>query len=146
MAEINESQLLYQLMNDLTIMNRSSKYSDLEIKVDNTVIKAYKLILRSRNAKLAEILEDDTQTQIKIDCVDPEACKVYIKYLYTGKVSKIKINSELLKVATKFEDENLVEYCENFIHGNFTKFNEKNAKDFMLKQLDFKNNTTGKLN
>ena len=53
MAEINEFQLNHQLVSDLADLNRSSEYADLEISVDDAVIKAHKLILRSRNSKLA---------------------------------------------------------------------------------------------
>lgn len=89
--------------------------SDLEILINNEILKVHKIILTDRNEVFKVMLHspmvESKQNRIEITDCDPSAFKVFLTYLYSSQVSAEDINLELLMIAEKYFDLPLKNRC-----------------------------------
>ena len=118
------TNLLLQLANDLEYFYETQQFSDFAIIIDDVVIKVHKFVLCARNKVLADLIQaNDLVKKVELCDVDPEAFKVFIKYLYTSKIQKNDVSQNLRFIAKQYLDINLKDFCENHlsVSGKFYK-------------------------
>lgn len=106
----------------------SAKTPDLEILINNEILKVHKMILASRNEVLEALLKkqikENTENRMEINDCDPTAFKIFLAHLYTCEdVSSEDISLDLLVVADKFNDLQLKKKCFDKLEGEISMDN-----------------------
>lgn len=108
---------------------------DVEIVIENEIIKSHKLVLGKENPTFMELFASQPkQNRFHIFELDPAAFKIFINYLYVGSVYVENVNENLLLVARRFSDLALINFCTEKLIETLTK---KNATQRLLKFVQF---------
>lgn len=100
--------------------------SDVIIKVKDSEFRAHKCILRARSPVFYSMFNHDMaekkNNSIEITDCDPEAVKIFLLYLYNGRVqdSSPTTTFHLYKLADKYDVEDLKLICTQFIQRNLS--------------------------
>lgn len=91
---------------------QNSIKSDVEVVLENKIIKAHKQILGQQNPVfLDQFLSCPQLKKIEIPDLNPNAIETFINYLYTGKISEEDVTENLFLVAHKYLDPTLKNVC-----------------------------------
>lgn len=105
----------------------SADCPDLEILINNEILKVHKIILACANEVFKENLKsqmvDSQQNRMEITDCDPAAFKTFLVYLYTGDVRPEDVSVGLLVIAEKYLDVSLKEICLRELPNNITMDN-----------------------
>lgn len=100
---------------------RSNRFCDLTLYVNNKIIKVHRNVLASNSPYFDSILKQHkiVKEQLTISCLDNEIFDAFIHYIYTGKITIHSNNvEELLRLANHFIIHKLIEYCTEFLDKN----------------------------
>lgn len=105
----------------------SAECPDLNILIDNEILKVHKIILASRNEAFKGMLEsqlvESKENQLEITDCDPAGFKIFLAYLYTTQLRPEDISLELLKIAEKYKDLELKKLCFDKLGGEISMEN-----------------------
>lgn len=109
------------LIQDLKKMLSDGRNHDLILKVGNKELLAHQAILSSRSPVFESMLNHDMKEKnsgiIEVPDCDPEAMKLFLSYIYTGRVETLdEIHMlGLYYIADKYDMQRLKKICHNFI-------------------------------
>src|SRR5262249_46792566 len=108
------------------------KYSDFIIEVDNVILNVHKRVLSEKSSYFCRLFSNqfkETRDNKLILLEDnPETIKVMIKYIYGA--TQVNFNClDLLRVANKYQVNDLVHSCDNAICGCITSENVSDILD-----------------
>lgn len=91
--------------------------TDIEFLVDGRILHAHRAIVAARSTVLAAMFYNCTSMEsltgkVKIDGVDSDTFEEFLYFLYTGTPSLSLNNSELLKLADKYQVATLRNLCQ----------------------------------
>lgn len=121
----------------------SAKTPDLEIHINDEILKVHKIILASRNdvfkAMLDSQMVETKNNRLGITDCDPAAFKVFLAHLYSSQLSSKDISFDLLMIAEKYLDLPLTNRCIEKLSGEISQDNlvetVKVATKFNFKEL-----------
>ena len=124
---------LNRLGTDMLRLYETSALADIEIKIGNDSIKAHMLILKARNEFFEKMFDHQMMEKhskiVEIIDFDYETFNEFIKYLYSGRITKKKMSINMLRLADKYLDTGLKSSCENVLCKNI---NVHNAAEYLL--------------
>lgn len=89
---------------------------DLLLSVDVHGFLVHTDVLSNRNAEFKKIIDDEWDKydpEIRIEDVDHLTFKNFLKFVYNGWLEKSAVSEGLLKLALKYNDQKLKEFCED---------------------------------
>merc|ERR1719319_375878 len=123
-----QRQILREMSNDLGDLLESGAFSDFKIVCCGETFECHKNILGSRSTYMEAMLNsgmkevDDGVLEIKD--LDVEEVKAVLKFIYTGRVEKIKEKSSvLLRAADRYELSGLKKLCERELMSSMKSSN-----------------------
>ncbi|KAL7080565.1 hypothetical protein ACQ4LE_000292 [Meloidogyne hapla] len=120
---IEESNVFNKSQNLFKNMLNQGTLSDCVIKIGNENIKAHRCILAQNSKVFLKMFEQNGMVEaqdgeIKIVDCSPEPFRAMLEYFYCGEIEKSifeNLVEELFIIAHKYEVENLLEICEQFM-------------------------------
>ncbi|KAI9560280.1 hypothetical protein GHT06_014295 [Daphnia sinensis] len=92
------------------------KWTDVEIFVGSVKLEAHRVVLSARspvlNVLLGEIDRLGKSSMAVEENIDVEVFKVFLKFLYTGRLDVSATNKQLLQLAESYEVETLLKICQ----------------------------------
>ncbi|XP_057366114.1 uncharacterized protein LOC130686972 [Daphnia carinata] len=92
------------------------KWTDVEIFVGAVKLEAHRVVLSARspvlNLLLGEIDHLGRSSMAVEENIDVEVVKVFLKFLYTGRLDMSATNKQLLQLAESYEVETLLKICQ----------------------------------
>lgn len=135
---MDQSEAKETPLNYFDYVLKNSVQPDIEFVIKNEIIKAHKLILGKENVTfMTQFMSQPELNRIEFLDLDPLAFRIFINYLYTGKVSVENVTEDLLLVARKFSDPCLINFCLEKISQTL---NKENASKRLLHFVEFKEN------
>ena len=123
----------YNMSEDFSDLYKSSDLFDIEIKIGKNSIKAHKIILAARNEVLRKMfvhnMEENKKNILEITDFDFETFEAFIKYLYSGKITKNELTTSMLVLADKYLVKQLKQFCEEALIKNI---DVNNATEYLL--------------
>jgi len=127
-SKIMQRQILREMSNDLGDLLESGAFSDFKIVCGGESFACHKNILGSRSTYMEAMLNsgmkevDDGVLEIKD--LDVGEVKAVLKFIYTGRVEKIKEKSSiLLRAADRYELSGLKKLCERELMSSMKSSN-----------------------
>lgn len=115
-----------QLVENFLSLLSNETLSDVTIQVGSEKFYAQKAILSVRSPVFAAMfqsgMQESTQNRLTVDDIKPEVFKEMLRYVYVGKVERLKeMPHELLVAADKYALDRLRKICENHLLGHINK-------------------------
>lgn len=121
------AELPTTLFQKLYEQKKSSRFCDITLHVNNTVIKAHRNVLACSSPYFDSILKHHRviREQLTISCLDSRIFNSVLNFMYTGEITiEHSTVEELLKLADHFILTKVIEYCIEFLG---TKLNLDNC-------------------
>lgn len=111
-----------ELADNINSLLETGNFSDMALKIDNTKIPVHKAILAARSpvfsAMFQHDLEENKQGFVSITDLDLDVLKEMLKFIYTGKVTKLENMADtLLAAADKVSDTHFL-----FVYLKYLKY------------------------
>lgn len=111
------------LSDDMSELFENSNFSDVTLTCGNKEFRMHKAILSARSAVFSAMFDsqmlEGISNKVNIEDVDPETMSEVLRFIYTGKLSKIeKMADLLLPTADKYALERLKSLCEESLSSN----------------------------
>lgn len=106
------------LFQKLYEQKKASRFCDLTLYVNNTIVKAHRNVLACNSSYFDSILKHHKiiREQLIINCADNEVFNKILNFMYTGQITIEYSNvEELLKLADHFIITKVIEYCIEFL-------------------------------
>lgn len=110
-------------------MLSDGKNHDLILKIGDKELLAHRAILSCRSHVFESMLNHDMKEKnsgiIEVPDCDPEAMKLFLSYIYTGKVETLDQRHmlALYYIADKYDAQGLKKICHNFIKKSISLTN-----------------------
>lgn len=117
------SELPATLFQKLYEQKNSSRFCDITLYVNNTIIKAHRNVLACSSPYFDSILKHHKviREQLTISCLDSQIFNTILKFMYTGEITiQHSTVEELLKLADHFILTKVIEYCIEFLGTKLT--------------------------
>jgi hypothetical protein len=123
----------FQKLNETLFLNKESS-GDLKIICEERTFDCHKLVLSCQSEVFRKMFErrmvEDKTGKVNIDDVKPEVMESMLFFIYHDEIEdKMKINSELLLAADKYNIPGLLDVCANYLEANLSL---ENALDVMF--------------
>nr|XP_023022465.1 zinc finger protein 583-like isoform X1 [Leptinotarsa decemlineata] len=142
MMTFQSGEICTTMFQKLFEQKKASRFCDVNLFVNNKIIKAHRNVLACSSPYFDSILKHHrvVREQLTISCLDSEIFNMILKFMYTGEITIQYSNvEELLKLADHFILTKVIEYCIEFLG---TKLNLDNclftyflSQRFKLKHL-----------
>jgi len=90
-SNLSEVNHVRQLSADIGNLFNSNDYCDIKLKVEDTIFEAHKIVLAARSdyfrALLYSGMRETNSDVVEINEAKPDAFKLLLRYIYTGKIS-----------------------------------------------------------
>ncbi|CAH1154153.1 unnamed protein product [Phaedon cochleariae] len=106
------------LFQKLFEQKRASRFCDVNLFVNNRIIKAHRNVLACSSPYFDSILKHHKviREQLTVSCLDSEIFNTVLNFMYTGQITIEHSNvEELLKLADHFILTKVIEYCIEFL-------------------------------
>jgi len=124
---------MFQKLNETLFLNKECS-GDLKIICKERIFDCHKLILSCQSDVFRKMFERNMAEvktgKVKIDDVKPEVMETMLFFIYHDEIQdKMKINSELLLAADKYNIRGLLDVCANYLEVNLSL---ENGLDVMV--------------
>ncbi|XP_043485040.1 rabankyrin-5 [Leptopilina heterotoma] len=113
-SEKGESGFIGRLLAAVASLYSQQNYSDLIVKLKDRDVPAHKFVLCARSDYWSSVQEKSTLDWIDLDS---HVGTVLLKWIYTDLVEQENLTLELMKAASNFHLNELVEKCEIYLIG-----------------------------
>jgi len=118
---------LEKLSNDLCQLLAEKELSDIEIHCDEKVFPSHQVVLAARSpvfkAMIQAEMKEKQDKKIVIEDTDPSTVAEMLNFIYTGDISPDgmeEMTKDLLRVADKYQLDDLKEMCEEKLVSNIS--------------------------
>eukprot|EP01080_Neovahlkampfia_damariscottae_P003636 gene3636-6452_t len=107
----------------------NQKYSDIQFKIQDSIIFAHKIALSSKSENL--IFQQEI---VEINKYSENSFRLFLEYVYTDRISNIELKEviELYKISIDYKIDDLQKTCEEYISNSI---NLKNYIDFYFQHV-----------
>ncbi|XP_065207183.1 speckle-type POZ protein B-like isoform X2 [Planococcus citri] len=106
---------------------------DVKFSLDGKNFGAHKLILSARSPVFAAMFKhnmlENQLNEVKISDINPEVFEEFLRFLYSDKISDLRMARDLLVAAEKYNVDSLKLLCEEIMVRDLSA---KNATDFLV--------------
>lgn len=128
---VDEQHEFIQTMEELW---KSKHHSDLEIIVDSKKYQVHKAVLATRSSVFSSMFENNgnerQSNQVTISGSSADVVESFLEFFYTGRISDSTIAMELSVLASKYDDPQLKQICDELLLENLDE--SDSPKDFSL--------------